>query len=851
MADVVRYSAVIDDANKTRVEIFQREIGKTQRYMYIPISSISLQAANQVCEIINNGGNIAISCSFDRATHKGEQQYYFKWKVVESLKKAEAKVFDEVFDYIHEAIQASKGNTAPQSVTAITNQQFNQKILDELQKVEYGDVIRIIRKKDGSKFEEYLVLGKVIGKQGWYIKVEVNKVSIGLHQDYWEEVLKKGDLEIQIIKKGQQATSTQTQAFKVGDRVKIRKDSEYYGDSDKNPKDIEGTIIEIVPKGNLNIRVEWDNNSKNSYASKDLELVKQTKGIIAIDAELERVVEVIDIHEKFASKKDTIWNIDEKDNLTDKQSRRNLFVVGDVVEATSNTIPVKKLKVKIVGITNDNVSYSEYSYDEEAFEDKIRTIPIDKFFQTKVELVEFVDLEEEQKNDVLGFCIVVNERIKILGQQNDKYWKAISLEDGASLVLDRSEFFVAGDIVKFTTKDKKYSYDCKILTIDPKYNVFWYLALDKNVEMNFDIGLFKENWKAEIIQEYNLAELFDKPILVPSNTIEATTKNILSEIEQAKKDLGQLLFMRNLISPIDFEQKIEVTQLIEEKQKLINELNFKSFEEKMSSDKFFDDLFEQSFTPIEHQYEDVYNNDEDIDFFAPNGQRSQLSVQLNEVIRTPQFKEWFGDWELAYLYKDADATELECSKVLNSNFEPRVVWHGTGQQFSYFIFDKFPAAYFAVNREYSQFFADLQGGGDGYVIPFFLDIRNPLDLTHFGTTLVSAKDFFDYMYLMTGLTMEQLDVNPLFLSGTTPLLETWVYIRNNPKMLKKIAETNIYDGIHFYESNPNVPDKTSLAHKTEAYITFSADQCKIADPNRGTLLFASLKSFLLQKGGKI
>ena len=104
---------------------------------------------------------------------------------------------------------------------------------------------------------------------------------------------------------------------------------------------------------------------------------------------------------------------------------------------------------------------------------------------------------------------------------------------------------------------------------------------------------------------------------------------------------------------------------------------------------------------------------------------------------------------------------------------------------------------------------------------------------------------------MTGLTMEELEVNPIFLSKDLPELETWMFIRNNPKMIKKISDTKLYDGIHFYETNPNIKDTTSSAHSTEAYITFSADQCKIADPNRGNLLLASLKSFLLEKGGKI
>ena len=37
-------------------------------------------------------------------------------------------------------------------------------------------------------------------------------------------------------------------------------------------------------------------------------------------------------------------------------------------------------------------------------------------------------------------------------------------------------------------------------------------------------------------------------------------------------------------------------------------------------------------------------------------------------------------------------------------------------------------------------------------------------------------DFFDYLFLTTGLTMEQLEVNPLFLSDNVPDLETWIYI---------------------------------------------------------------------------
>jgi hypothetical protein len=324
------------------------------------------------------------------------------------------------------------------------------------------------------------------------------------------------------------------------------------------------------------------------------------------------------------------------------------------------------------------------------------------------------------------------------------------------------------------------------------------------------------------------------------------------QIEQLNKDIAQLMFFRSILSPIDFEKKIDFSQQIQAKQKEVNKLNFYILEKKLKSQNIFEELFEQSFTPLNNAYDGVYaKSPDETDFFAPDGTKSKLSDALNELIRTPQFKDWFGEWELAYMYRDTDAIEIECSKVINKHYEPLVVWHGTGQEFSYFRFDKFPAAYFAVNQQYSQFFADLHGGDEGYVIPFFLNIRNPLDLTHFETNDIPVKDFFDYIFLQTGLDMDALGVNPLFLDPSVEPMQTWIYIRNNPNMLQKLAELNMYDGIHFYETNPSVKDTSSPAYKTEAFITFNPNQSKIADPNRGLILLASMKSFLLEKGGKI
>ena len=100
---------------------------------------------------------------------------------------------------------------------------------------------------------------------------------------------------------------------------------------------------------------------------------------------------------------------------------------------------------------------------------------------------------------------------------------------------------------------------------------------------------------------------------------------------------------------------------------------------------------------------------------APNGQPSNLTLEQWIIVRTPEFKAWFGDWEL-----DPE----NASKVVDGNGEPLVVYHGTGARFSEFSYDELGS------REGSFFFAqnleDAQGYASGIVMPVFLNLRNPI-----------------------------------------------------------------------------------------------------------------------------
>lgn len=65
--------------------------------------------------------------------------------------------------------------------------------------------------------------------------------------------------------------------FKVGDRVRIRKDSEYYLDdsNSSNPKNTTGTVTKYKCGDyttSFTTNVDWDNNTQNSYRDGDLEL---------------------------------------------------------------------------------------------------------------------------------------------------------------------------------------------------------------------------------------------------------------------------------------------------------------------------------------------------------------------------------------------------------------------------------------------------------------------------------------------------------------------------------------------------------------------------------------------------
>lgn len=79
----------------------------------------------------------------------------------------------------------------------------------------------------------------------------------------------------------------------------------------------------------------------------------------------------------------------------------------------------------------------------------------------------------------------------------------------------------------------------------------------------------------------------------------------------------------------------------------------------------------------EPKAENRYSRVDEKERLAPNGKPSKLNKMQYDQVRTPAFKEWFGDWE---------NDPANASKVVDENGEPLVVYHGTSSQYkSYFI----------------------------------------------------------------------------------------------------------------------------------------------------------------------
>ena len=201
---------------------------------------------------------------------------------------------------------------------------------------------------------------------------------------------------------------------------------------------------------------------------------------------------------------------------------------------------------------------------------------------------------------------------------------------------------------------------------------------------------------------------------------------------------------------------------------------------------------------------------------APNGKKSKLDAEQWATVRTANFKKWFGDWE-----NDPE----NASKVLDENGEPMVVYHGRSADFNTFekkegvrfimgLEDKVKAEgfFFSPDRALAEEFAGNAArhrGGKANVVPCYLNIRKPMDLT--------GEDYDRIYEDVTGWD---------YTVGMDTQDNFWG-IMDEEGMADKIKEKG-YDGAIFVEEVDDNYEPTKIS-----YCALDANQVKSADKNNG------------------
>lgn len=201
---------------------------------------------------------------------------------------------------------------------------------------------------------------------------------------------------------------------------------------------------------------------------------------------------------------------------------------------------------------------------------------------------------------------------------------------------------------------------------------------------------------------------------------------------------------------------------------------------------------------------------------APNGEKTKLNAEQWAIVRTTNFKNWFGDWEN---YPE------DASKVMDENGEPMVVWHGRSAEFNTFekkegvrfimgLEDKVKAEgfFFSPDKGLAEEFASNSSrhrGGKANVVPCFLNIRIPMDLT--------GEDYDRIYEDVTGWE---------YMVGMDTQDNLWG-IMDEEGMADKIKEKG-YDGAIFVEEVDDSYEPTKIS-----YCALDANQIKSAENNNG------------------
>ncbi len=241
---------------------------------------------------------------------------------------------------------------------------------------------------------------------------------------------------------------------------------------------------------------------------------------------------------------------------------------------------------------------------------------------------------------------------------------------------------------------------------------------------------------------------------------------------------------------------------------------------------------------------------------APNGKPSNLTPEQYKLVRTPEFKAWFGDWE-----NDPE----NASKVVDENGEPQSMFHQTSFETKNKLYSKglFELGFESASKSdketpYGFFFKknnrDIGLRGKEQV-NVFLKAKNPLIFTtrnwinsffndtingffennlEYQKTDEKYKNQWDFLWEEAkNIGFEDKENLKKWDNETKELLEEWRDKIDKISIEQKILLTNYFKNSE-YDAMIIEFDEGSFGRKTDTTIVFNQNQIKLADGSNST-----------------
>ena len=309
-----------------------------------------------------------------------------------------------------------------------------------------------------------------------------------------------------------------------------------------------------------------------------------------------------------------------------------------------------------------------------------------------------------------------------------------------------------------------YDYDEERKEID------WYGIILVQLIVNKYIEIIQNNWKQFVstkdVKDITIHSFYD----FQNNS----NRELIKYFEENKLELEKINDYHNVNGNWLSEYRIEywLKKSVDDYQDMPEWIDYKElakmYLEKMDAQMYR--YYSEQEIPLFSKY-----NEGGSVLLAPNGKPSNLTPEQYELVRKPEFKAWFGDWE---------NNPSEASKVIDENGEPLVVLHGTNNEVN--IFKKSKNKSYA-NNVFGFFFTTEKWIANSYgenIKYCFLNLKNVITLNN--------TDF-------------QIHLN----------YKTW---DDNLKTLKEYKKDKI-DGIYY---------------KHNIYVAFEPNQIKLADGTNTT-----------------